>query len=250
MFVRVRTADGRYFWSMAYAVLRFDWKSCYVVQDPADRAFVLTLPEDDRDPQDERSVKLIQPDGSGFQEYRESALLQYKEDCRNRGMEPRSLTSMWGYPDVCENHEFLADLLAHGRVPEGKYPIAPRDLPDRDRWNYVLTQSDADAFLRLFAGFHDSTLERAAYAEDYDGRRQLDMTFDNRDWFGVAELCFEGVQSMKIVPSLPDDRYLYDGTLIVEDGSVFWADRYMEKADESFDGSYVRALCLKWRKVE
>ena len=56
---------------------------------------------------------------------------------------------------------------------------------------------------------------------------------------------------LKIVPA-PENysRELFEASLIVENESVFWADAYMEQADETYSGSMVKALCLKWRRVQ
>ena len=124
------------------------------------------------------------------------------------------------------------------------------DLSDRTGWNYILTQEDADDFMKLFVGFHDSTLEKALYSEEFC-TSSICMTFDNTGWYGIVELCFEGVQTVKIVP--PGENYtrdIFDASLIIRDESVFWADQYMEQIDNNYSGSFVKALCLKWRKIE
>ena len=104
--------------------------------------------------------------------------------------------------------------------------------------------------MRIFAGFHDSTLEKTVYTETDEAATVL-LTFDNSGWFGIAELCFEGIRVLRIVPA-PENysRELTEASLIVENESVFWADAYMEQADETYSGSMVKALCLKWRRVQ
>ena len=55
---------------------------------------------------------------------------------------------------------------------------------------------------------------------------------------------------MKIKPpALACFRNISDASLIIENESVFWADASLKKADKSYDGSFIRALCLKWRII-
>ena len=55
---------------------------------------------------------------------------------------------------------------------------------------------------------------------------------------------------LKIMPATEDyTREIYEASLIIEDESVFWADCYMEKEDLSYEGSIIKALNLKWRKI-
>ena len=102
----------------------------------------------------------------------------------------------------------------------------------------------------LFAGFHDSTLESINYVEDSTGKKEVRAIFDNTGWFGIAELCFEGVQLLKIVPAGENySREIFDATLFVNDSGIFWADDSLEMVDLSYEGSIIQSLCLKWRKL-
>ena len=60
--------------------------------------------------------------------------------------------------------------------------------------------------MKLFAGFHDSDLVKITYEESGDGSKTARAVFDNSGWFGIAELCFEGVQYLRIVP--PEESYM------------------------------------------
>lgn len=230
MFVRVLDNNSSYYRSMVYATLGIGWFSRYIVINPNFNSFVLVDYLDKNTDPAQPLVEVIQPDCTGF--------------------EMKDRDQIYGYSDVCENNDFLSDILTNKMVPIGRYPIQIRNFADQDKWHYVLTQSDADDFMQMFAGFHDSTLEKTVYIET-DGATTAFLTFDNSGWFGVAELCFEGIQTLKIVPT-PENysRELFEASLIVENESVFWADAYMEHADETYSGSMIRALCLKWRKVQ
>lgn len=44
-------------------------------------------------------------------------------------------------------------------------------------------------------------------------------------------------------------REIMEATLMIKDETVLWADWYMKEEDLSYDGSYIKALNLKWRKI-
>ena len=104
-------------------------------------------------------------------------------------------------------------------------------------------------FMSMFMGFHDSTLDKLIYEEDY-GKTQLKVQFDNSGWYGVVELCFEGLIALNLKGLVENrTREIYDATLIINDESVFWADGELENEDYNYVGTYIKALNLKWRKI-
>ncbi|MGN0486410.1 MAG: hypothetical protein ACI4GB_04185 [Acutalibacteraceae bacterium] len=249
MFVRVLDQNSGYYRSMVYAMLGTGWFLRYIVINPHSNSFVLVDYLDKHTDPAKPLVEVIQSDYTEFKKYSGSALLKYKYFCKEKNISSEDIGQIYGYPDVCENYAFLSDILTNKTVPVDRYPIQIHSFADQDNWNYVLTQSDADDFMKVFAGFHDSTLEKTVYLES-DGGTTAFLTFDNSGWFGVAELCFEGIQTLKIVPASENyTREIFEASLIVENESIFWADTYLEKPDETYSGSIVRALCLKWRKI-
>ena len=103
--------------------------------------------------------------------------------------------------------------------------------------------------MKQFSGFHDSILETVRYCEDGHSAAAY-AVFENCERSGATELCFEGVQMMKIKsPALVCFRNISDASLILENESVFWADASLKKPDESYDGSFISALCLKRRII-
>ena len=103
--------------------------------------------------------------------------------------------------------------------------------------------------MKMFAGFHDSTLEKINYSES-NSSTKVNAIFDNSGWFGTVELCFEGIQIMKIMPATENfSREIFEASLIVENETVLWAGAYMDRPDYLYKGSMIRALNLKWRKL-
>lgn len=247
MFVRVFDKDkNTYYKSLVYAIVSTDrcWFLQYIVLCPHTNTFELVDYCDESVTPAKPLVEIIQSDYSNFITYEGAVLLKYKHYCRKNRIEFTDVKRIVGYPDVCENYAFLADVFTKKSVSVEDYNISILELKDTAEWNYIFTQSDADEFMKSFAGFHDSALKKINYLET-NGLVTANVVFDNSGWFGVVELCFEGIQMLKITPT----RGIYEASLIIENESVFWADSYMEKPDSSYGGSIIRALNLKWRKI-
>ena len=251
MYVRVFDKErNTYYKSIVYAILGISWSEYYIVLNPNTDSFELIKDFDIRDSSEMSVIEHIQDDCSEFNIYDGSKLLKYKYFCKEKGIPFIEIGRMEGYQDVCENYDFLSDIVEKRSVSVKSYDITIRKLKDEDEWNYILSQADADAFMKQFVGFHDSTLEKISYCEG-DSSTSAIATFDNSGWFGIVELCFEGIQIMKILPPRSNyTRDIFEASLIVEDESIFWADSYMTNVDMTYDGSIIKALSLKWRKIQ
>ena len=249
MYVRVVSNVSRMLYqSMVYAVVNGGWDEQYIVLNPQTNDFELVEYLDKTVALVKPLVYNIQQDSEGFMQYTGATLLKFKYYCKNNQLKDPELSGLFGYPNVCENYAFLYDIITHKKVPVGRYDIQLRDIPDVNEWTYIKTQKDADEFMDLFAGFHDSQLISIQYSEE-NGKKEATAIFDNTCWFGIAELCFEGVLLLKIVPPVENClNLILDASLFVADDGVFWTDDYMEKPDESYGGSIIRAFSLKWRK--
>lgn len=250
MFVRVFDKEKNvYYKSMVYATVGIGWFLQYIVLNPHTHSFELVDYLDKQYQPAKPLVEIIQADHAEFIVYEGSHMLKYKQFCKTNGHTFVDVKRMMGYQDVLENHAFVADILTNHSVPHDTHKISVRSLSDTTEWNYILTQADADDFMKMFAGFHDSTLEKINYSES-NSSTMVNAIFDNSGWFGVVELCFEGIQMMKIMPATENySRELFEASLIVENESIFWADSYMEKPNSSYEGSIIKALNLKWRKI-
>ena len=250
MFVRVfEQKRNTYYRSMVYAVAGSGLEQQYIVLNPHTHCLELVNYLDDQSKAPRVLVEMIQPECNEFLAYHGAQMLKYKHFCKTNGYEFADIRNLKGYPEVLENSEFLANIFADKCVPFDTCGIPEKAFPDTDQWNYILTQSDADAFMRQISGFHDSILETVRYCEDGHSAAAY-AVFKNSEWSGAAELCFEGVQMMKIKPPvLACFRNISDASLIIQNESVFWADASLKKPDESYAGSFIRALCLKWRKI-
>lgn len=250
MFVRVFDKKrNMYYKSMVYATVGMGWFLQYIVLNPHTHSFELVDYLDKQFEPAKPLVEIIQPNHEAFIVYSGAQMLKYKHYCKTNGYKFVDVKQMMGYPEVLENNAFLANILVNQSVPFDTYNISTRDIDDTTEWNYILTQADADDFMKKFVGFHDSTLEKIAYSKS-NSTAMVNAVFDNSGWFGVVELCFEGVQMLKIVPATENYcREIFEASLIIDNESVFWADSYMEKPNISYEGSIITALNLKWRKI-
>lgn len=250
MFVRVFDKEKNiYYKSIVYATIGIGWYLQYIVLNPHTKSFELVDYLDKQFEPAKPLVEIIQPNHDAFVVYNGAQMLKYKHFCKTNDCKFINVKRMMGYPEVLENYAFLADIFVNHSVPFDAYIIPARTLGDTTEWNYILTQADADDFMKKFVGFHDSTLEKIDYFES-NSSAVVNAIFDNSGWFGVVELCFEGVQMLKIMPASENlSREIFEASLIVENESVFWADSYMEKSNSLYEGSIIKALNLKWRKI-
>ncbi len=247
MYCRIHDqVENRYYRSIVYGIIHDTKVDNYIVLDPARGQFRLVPYWRPEDGPLKPQVFTIQPDRSDWVELKGSYVLPLTTYLRAQGQMHRVLYYS-GYPDVCKDHAFLAALLAQGSVSAENCSIALRSLPDAEDWHYLLTQADADAFMDLFAGFHDSTLDRLLY-EEAQGMSRLTATFDNSGWYGVVEMCFEGVLMAHIHPPQENrDRFIWGGTLRASEEAVLWADEDFDEVTEQ--ACCIKALCAKWRKI-
>ena len=260
MFVRVYDkAHKRYFKSVVYALLGTGYYEQAVVFDSENNRFVLTeyfdKDSDDLQPQYER---INCADMENWVTRENAFLLKLKKYCRERGFDASGVCSFRGYEDVYQNFSFLLALLRDGTQDASVAGVLLRKNPDEGDWTYIRTQEDADEFMNLFACFHDAELKKIDYTEEY-GCSKLTARFSNVGWYGIADLCFEGVFVLNLRP--PTENHsgnLYFATLLVRDESIFWADGEVREEDFAedtnghihYNGSYIKALNLKWRNVE
>ena len=245
MFVRVSDkANNRYYKSLVYGLLNRGFFEQAIVINPYTNCFELVHYLEKADPFPIPIYEVIQSEKSGWIIASTADLL--KLNLRSKSL---SVDYLSGFEDVINNNKFLSSLLDKKYVYVNNAKVQIRSFEDEQDWNYIVTQADADAFMRLFEGFHDSFLDKLTYEEDHQTRK-VTAIFDNTCWYGVAELCFEGLVAMNLRPAQENfDRFIYGGTLLVKDECIFWADDTLEEENLSYEGSYIKALNLKWRKI-
>lgn len=235
--------------SMVYGLLNTGCYEQAIVINPYEKCFLLMdyLNKDTR--QLTPRYQCINSCQNGWITCEKVFLLKLKAYCRERGHDAR-LLCFRGYPEVFYDFSFLLRLMRGEHVPVADATIPLRTNEDAEQWNYIRTQQDADALMELFAGFHDSTLNRLTYEEEY-GKAKLTALFDNSGWFGVIELCFEGLLALNLRPPLENcSREIFSATLLFREESVFWADDELTEENPSGQCTWIKALNLKWRQVK
>lgn len=251
MFVRVwDSAHGGYYKSIVYGIIDTGYFEKYVVLNPFDNSFeaVDYLVKGGETFAGKTKINIINAETKDWYRFFNNDLLKLSRSMDGYEVQNR-VPVFYGYEDVFQSRGFLFQLLKNRTVPRGEAAFAVRSLPNEKDWHTIETQEDADKFMSLFMGFHDSTLERCCY-EEGDGKRDLHMIFGNTGWYSVVEFYFEGLLDMHIRP--PEDnttRELLSGCLLVYEESVYWADEALQKEDLSYHGSYVKAYSLKWKKI-
>ena len=250
MYVRVfDKPNDRYYKSIVYCKLKQEYFDQFIVLNPYENSFELVDQIDRSTEKYKPIIEYIQHDTDDWIAYENEELLNWKRNCELYGKSVK-LEFLWGYRDVCDNFEFICEVLEKKRVALENSNINIRKLTEADEWQYILTQEDADDFMKLFVGFHDSTLDKLVFEEETYMSKAI-ATFDNSEWYGIVEICFERVLAINIRPAEEGYiNYIYDATLIVKDETVFWADNYMESEEElTNEDTYIKALSMKWRKI-
>lgn len=253
MFARVFDKKNRIFYkSIVYGKLGIGGYERNIVYNPKEEAFEL-VDYLDKESKGQYAlvplIEIINSDRNEWVTYDEVHALELSRFFKSNGINAFE-KQYRGYDEVYHDFDFMLRIVRDRIVPKSDCSIQIREPNDTDQWTYIKTQSDADAFFKAFAGFHDSTLDKIQYVEDYS-ERSLTITFDNSGWYGIAELCFEGLISMNLRPAQENySREIFSACLFVEDECIFWADVDLDKEDLNYAGSFVKALNLKWRKID
>ncbi|MCI8408004.1 MAG: hypothetical protein HFJ09_01865 [Lachnospiraceae bacterium] len=85
-------------------------------------------------------------------------------------------------------------------------------------------------------------------SESHD--KKIQVFFDSQ-WSGSIEIVFEAVKVLHLVP--PGDSYvgnLYDASIFIQDFMIYFYDTFFDKIPDSYDGTWVKVLGVRWRKCQ
>lgn len=80
--------------------------------------------------------------------------------------------------------------------------------------------------------------------------RKFKCFFDSQ-WSGSIEIVFEAVKVLHLVP--PGENYLgdlYDASIFIQDSVIYFYDTAFDRLPDSYDGTWVKALGMRWRKCQ
>lgn len=248
----VRALDKRrnqYYKSMVYGLINSGYYEQAILFNPLSGCFELI---DYLDKETENLMPLYECINNNREEwvlYQKAHLLKLGEIFKGNKKE-FSIKCIQGYAEFVDDFKFIYEMICNKKVALSDSALKVKSNEDEKTWNYIRTQNDANDFMELFAGFHDSTLDKIIYEENY-GKKQLNVLFDNSCWYGIVELCFEGLSGMNLQPFAENrTRYIYDATFSIIDETVYWADGQTTPDNYQFNGTWIKALNCKWKKVE
>jgi len=240
--------NGRFYVSAVYAKLNSGEDEQVVLFDPKENCFVLVkCIDENRIYKSFPAYEYVNEETNDWTRCDENLLTELQKLWQKFGV-GKKLNSCEGYRDVLEDSEFITKIFRNKKVASNDTGQKTKD--GFSRWNHIRTQEDADKFMELFYGFHDATLEKLVYDSGKYGGNRVKAVFENYCWFGRVELYFEGLTDLHLSPY--EEVYINeisDGTLLVTNGYVFWADKALETEDLNYEGDYIRARSLKWRKI-
>lgn len=156
--------------------------------------------------------------------------------------------SITGYAGVADNLPFFIRLIRQGAVPAAEANIPLRYPDDALFWTYIQSQEDADALLSEYHSFHDAVIDRMLYEEADDRTFRLTLTLGCDA--AQIQLCFEGVMEMNLKTQIQWQREMAFGHILVSDAYTLWM--FNTRTEEAIDKdtTYIKALNLKWRKID
>ena len=248
MYVLVKSSiSGNFYQSPVYAEIRVSGEcSKLVVYNRFTGDFELADMIDVNAELPKELIHIIIPDRDGFVYSEGDGLNELKNYAETNGKMLFDVVSVHGIPEVCQSYGFLCDLFEYKKVPAGKYNIPMLKLPDAGEWKYIKTQSEADAFMKLFAGFHDATVKSVEYGLLPQGAKRLTAVFDS-EWYGTIEMCFEGLQLLKLDFENYGQDWIYCAELNVNEKGVKWSACNPENDEEDY---ILKAISVKWRDKE
>lgn len=240
--------EKRYYKSIVYGIINTGYYEQAILFNPFMKCYEL-IEYFDKDKEVLNPMnECINSNTGEWISYERTYLLKLKKFLKERGFNG-DISLFKGYKEVFDQFEFMLRILQDRKVTIEDTNLKVKDNEDTNEWKYIRNQEDADEFMRMFVYFHDSTLDKLTYEEAYS-KTQLKVCFDNSGWYGVVELCFEGLIALNLrAPAENHSREIYGATLIIKDESVYWADGDLEDEDFNYIGTYIKALNLKWRKI-
>ncbi|NLB62300.1 MAG: hypothetical protein GX802_07815 [Clostridiales bacterium] len=218
MFVRVYDKDNRtYYKSIVYGKINTGYYEQAILFNPSTNSFELIDYLDKDGKKLSPLYEVINSNRDDWVTYEKVYLLKFKHYCKEHGYVD-SINVFDGYDEVFQDFDFLLRIITEKRIPKENSNIHIRKPHDINSWTYIESQEDANSLLHDFVGFHDSTMEKMQYEESHSGQKTLTVTFDNSGWYGIVELCFEGLIALNLRP--PQENYsreIYGGSLIVND---------------------------------
>lgn len=172
----------------------------------------------------------------------------------------QAISYFWGYEFIWEQREKLAELIVKTVMTDKEIYIKSVNTKLKG-WNYIETESDIKELMEQFSGFHDSVIKELHYisgdcrVEDGlrlspAGDKKISLIFDS-DWSESIEIVFDSIRLVQL--AVAGDNYtaeLFDASVFVKDCKVYFYDSYMTEIPETYNGTCIKALGMRWREIE
>lgn len=167
----------------------------------------------------------------------------------------------FGYEFIWKKQKKLLELIVNGSIPRENI-ITEKINTKLPNWNYIEAEQDIENLMKESCGFHDSVIREIHYisGDYYDPNehctrftqsynKKFQLIFDS-ELFGCIEIIFEATALMQLVP--PQENYLGDifgASIFIRDYMIYFYDNKFEKIPEDYDGTFVKALGMRWRRI-
>ena len=133
-------------------------------------------------------------------------------------------------------------------------------------WYVVNSMEDISYLMTQFGNFHDSVLTELKYISGayvnkdqtmvpLNLKREVSVVFQRQsEKLSSVELVFEGVKSIHLLPSIPDNSCEIFGAQILKyDGRFYWVDTdfgvsFLDDISQ-YSGNLISGEKLKWRSI-
>ena len=154
-----------------------------------------------------------------------------------------------GYPWLLDNPELVSKIF-HGEAVDASYKAIAKEMNAALRigeWKYVETEADAENLMSAAWGFHDGIIQGISYKTDTYDTSRAEVVFGGC-WNCTVTLVFEGDIVAHYARLERSDIYIFDATLLFENGYVYWVNCDAKAVDEISENCiYFRGRSLKWK---
>ena len=169
----------------------------------------------------------------------------------------RALHYFRGYRNIWEETKAFVDLLENGIVDKNAFGLESLSTK-LEGWNYIESKEDIDYLMIEYSGFHDAILKEMSYISgeyvDNDGmqlnpigNKEIKLVY-NSDWAEEIEIILLSPRICHILPG--DENYmsvLYDASMFIKDCVVYFYDSDIEDITYDYEGTFFKALGIRWR---
>ena len=239
MYVRVKYQNKKYY-SYVFAHFEYDYMPYCVVFNNEENKFEIVSNLSKKS----GGVRQI-----GYMNESEEGFIKKREMNINLGV----IRKCFGYPWLINNEELLRSIEEGLNIDEEYLKLAKEmnESIDKDAWNNVENEIDAEFFMEHVGAFHDSYLvgiEGFFNDLDLETPGSLKLRFTTGGEFDVL---VEFIGSVKVKYLFTTCNRIYLSSVIFFNNSVYWVDGNDELTSVDIeDYDYISSEKLRWKFIE